>query len=45
MNGQKMKGRFVMKVLSPTVYNYRLEFSPDGSTWNVVMEGKATRVK
>ena len=45
MNGQKIKGRFVMKVLSPTVYNYKLEFSPDGSTWNVVMEGKATRVK
>jgi hypothetical protein len=45
MNGQTMKGRFVMKVLSPMVYTYKLEFSPDGTTWNTVVEGKATRVK
>jgi len=44
-NGQKVRGHFVMKVVSPTVYDYKLEFSPDGTTWNTVMEGKATKVK
>lgn len=38
-----MKGRFTMKVLSPTSYNMKFELSPDGKDWNTVMEGKATK--
>jgi hypothetical protein len=45
MGGQKMKGRFTMKVLSPTTYNYKFEISPDGSNWSTVMDGKATKTK
>jgi hypothetical protein len=45
MGGQKMKGRFTMKILSPTAYAYKFELSPDGSSWSTVMEGKATKTK
>ena len=45
MSGQKMKGRFIMKILSPTAYNYKFDLSPDGSTWMTVMDGKATKTK
>jgi hypothetical protein len=45
MGGQKMKGRFTMKILSPTVYSYKYELSPDGSNWSAVGEGKATKTK
>ena len=37
------KGRFVIKVTSPTSYNYKLEFSQDGTNWNLIMDGKATK--
>jgi hypothetical protein len=29
--GQPMKGRYTMKVLSPTVYTYKFEVSKDGA--------------
>jgi hypothetical protein len=45
MGGQTVQGRFTMKVLSPTSYNFKFELSPDGNTWNTVMEGKATKQK
>jgi hypothetical protein len=45
MGGQKMKGRFTMKILSPTAYAYKFEISQDGSTWSTVMDGKATKTK
>ena len=45
MGGQKMKGRFTMKILSPTAYTYKFELSPDGSTWSTVMDGKASKTK
>ncbi len=45
MGGQKMKGRFTMKILSPTSYTYKFELSPDGSNWSTVMEGKGTKTK
>ncbi|HEX3469914.1 MAG TPA: DUF1579 family protein [Silvibacterium sp.] len=45
MGGQTMKGRYTMKVLTPTSYNFKFELSPDGTTWNTVMDGKATKVK
>jgi hypothetical protein len=43
MGSATMKGRFVMKVTSPTAYNYKLEFSQDGTNWNLIMDGKATK--
>ncbi len=45
LGGQKMKGRYTMKILSPAAYTYKFELSPDGSTWSSIMEGKATRAK
>ena len=38
-----VKGRFTMKVLSPTSYTMKLEVSPDGTKWVTAMEGKATK--
>lgn len=40
-----MKGRFTMKVLSPTSYSFKYEMSQDGTTWNTVMDGKSTKDK
>ena len=45
LGDQTMKGRYTMKVLTPTTYNFKFELSPDGTTWNTVMDGKATKVK
>jgi hypothetical protein len=43
MGSMTMKGRFVMKMVSPTSYTYKLEFSQDGSNWNLIMDGKASK--
>ena len=43
MGGQKFKGRFTMKVLTPTSYSYKYETSQDGTNWTTGMEGKATK--
>lgn len=43
MNGQTFKGRFTMKVLSPTSYTMKFELSQDGTNWMTGMEGKATK--
>jgi hypothetical protein len=43
MNGMAMKGRFTMKVLSPTSYSMKFELSQDGTNWMTGMEGKATK--
>ena len=43
MNGQVMKGRFTMKILSPTAYDMKFELSQDGKQWMTAMEGKATK--
>src|SRR5580704_10038589 len=45
MGGKPMKSRFSMKELSPTSCRTRLEVSPDGTTWTIVMEGKITKAK
>jgi len=45
MGGQKFKGRYTMKILSPTAYTFKFEISPDGSAWTTVMDGKATKTK
>jgi hypothetical protein len=41
--GMTMKGRFTMKVLSPTSYTMKYELSQDGTKWMTGMEGKATK--
>jgi hypothetical protein len=38
-----MKGRFTMKVLSPTSHTVKFELSQDGTNWTTAMEGKATK--
>lgn len=43
MGGMTMKGRFTMKVLSPTSYTMKYELSQDGTNWMTAMEGKATK--
>jgi hypothetical protein len=44
MGPQSMKGRFTMKILSPTSYSYKFEISPDnGANWTLVMDGKDTK--
>jgi hypothetical protein len=43
MNGRTFKGRFTMKVLSPTSYTMKFELSEDGTNWMTGMEGKATK--
>jgi hypothetical protein len=42
---QTMKGRFTMKIVSPTVYNYTFEMSPDGKNWTLFLDGKDTKNK
>jgi Protein of unknown function (DUF1579) len=37
---QSIKGRLTIKMLSATAYNFKFEISPDGGTWNTVLEGK-----
>jgi hypothetical protein len=43
--GHVLKGRFVVKVVSPTVYTFRFDYSPDGTAWTNIMEGKATKTE
>jgi len=45
MGPQIMKGRFSVKILSPTSYTYKFEVSPDGNNWSLVMDGKETKQK
>lgn len=45
MGPQTWKGRFTMKILSPTSYSYKFETSPDGATWTLFMDGKETKQK
>jgi hypothetical protein len=45
MGGMTMKGRFTMKIVSPTSYSFVFEISQDGTKWTTVMDGKATKNK
>jgi hypothetical protein len=45
MGPQTMKGRWTMKVTSPTSYDFKYEMSQDGTKWEAVMDGKATKSK
>ena len=40
IGAQTMKARLTIKVLSATAYKFKFEMSPDGTTWNTVLEGK-----
>ncbi|HUM04471.1 MAG TPA: DUF1579 family protein [Terriglobales bacterium] len=43
MGPQTMKTRYIEKILSPTSYTFKFEMSADGTTWNTIMDGKATK--
>ena len=43
MGPQTMKARYTMKILSPTAYTFKFEMSQDGTKWDTMMEGKATK--
>jgi uncharacterized protein DUF1579 len=43
MNGQTLRGRFTMKIVSPTVYTFTFEMAPAGADFTTVLEGKATK--
>jgi hypothetical protein len=43
MGSMTMKGRFTMKIISPTSYNFSFEMSQDGTKWMTIMDGKATK--
>lgn len=43
MGGTTVKGRYTMKVLSPTAYSFKFEMSQDGTSWTTVMDGKSTK--
>jgi hypothetical protein len=45
INGTPMKGRFTMKITSPSTYDFAFDVSPDGAKWTTVMDGKATKAK
>jgi len=42
-DGQDIKHRMTMKILSPTSYSMKFELSMDGTTWLPFMEGTATK--
>jgi hypothetical protein len=43
MGGMTMKGRFTIKMTSATTYTFSFDMSQDGTNWNPVMDGKATK--
>jgi hypothetical protein len=45
IGGTMMKGKFTMKMTSPTSYDFTYEMSPDGTKWSLLMDGKATKAK
>jgi hypothetical protein len=45
MGGQAIRGRFTMKIVSPTAYNFKFEMALPGADFTTIMEGKATKTK
>ncbi|HEY6770032.1 MAG TPA: DUF1579 family protein [Candidatus Sulfotelmatobacter sp.] len=43
MGGMTMKGKYTMKIVSPTSYTFDYQISQDGTKWTPVMDGKATK--
>jgi len=35
----------IVKVVSPTVYTFRFDYSPDGTAWTNILEGKSTKTE
>jgi len=38
-----MRGRYIVKQLSPTSYTFKFEMAPEGGDFATVMEGKASK--
>src|SRR5215471_5153949 len=38
-----MHGRFTVKTVSPTAYDFKFEMASEGGDWTTIMEGKATK--
>lgn len=45
MGPKTYKGRYTMKILSPTSYTFKFDMSEDGTKWDTSMEGKATKTQ
>lgn len=45
INGKLVKGRYTVKVLSPTSHSFKFELANDAGEYSTIMEGKATRNK
>jgi hypothetical protein len=43
MQGKLYRGRYTIKVVSPTSYTFKFEIAPEGGDWSTVMEGEATK--
>ncbi|HTC48035.1 MAG TPA: DUF1579 family protein [Candidatus Aquilonibacter sp.] len=43
MGDMTMKGRFIIKVTSVSSYNFSFDMSQDGTKWNAMMDGKASK--
>ena len=43
MGEMTVKGRFTMKITSPTTYDFLFESSKDGTQWTTVLDGKAKK--
>ncbi|HET6842071.1 MAG TPA: DUF1579 family protein [Candidatus Angelobacter sp.] len=44
MEGKSVRGRFVMKIVSPTEYTFSYAMAPEGGDFNTVMEGKTVKI-
>jgi len=45
MNGKPIQLRYTEVQESPTLFTYQAEASVDGGPWQVIAEGKVTKVK
>ncbi|HTD24639.1 MAG TPA: DUF1579 family protein [Terriglobales bacterium] len=43
IGGKEIKGRFTMKIVSPTSYTFKYEMASETGEWATLMEGKATK--
>jgi hypothetical protein len=41
--GENKTTRWIVKIISPTSYDFKFEMSQDGVNWNPVVEGKAAK--
>jgi hypothetical protein len=45
IGGKTVHGRYTSKIVSPTSYKFKYEMTMDGTTWNTIMEGTASKTK